>query len=238
MSSAQKKRKAVPEIPSSPIKDQAEQSAQYKTPSKEIEMPPIRTAEKSAKKKAKRPWLSANHPNLENKLASLQVEDEAMASQEERSDNSPGPSTPLPSKRDRKGKRKASPEPEEPTPAPAPIPEEDSGSELSDIDFIPLDMEAEMVYVNKNSRSLIRDFSDMEFPRPNLYFLDHMAPYRAIMKEAKRAKDIDKGAAEIKAYIVGKSKCKLLVATSGKEVTIDTKRSIAFAIERLTGEVP
>ena len=58
------------------------------------------------------------------------------------------------------------------------------------------------------------------------------------MKEAKRVKNIGKGAAEIKVYIVGKSRCKLLVATSGKEVTTDTKRSIAFAIEKLTGEVP
>lgn len=179
MSSAQKKRKSTPETTTSPLKD----TTDPKTPSNTPKMLAVHTSEKSGKK-SKRPQLSVQHSELDLRLEALQVQEERMEGLDDPNADSLGPSTPLPAKKD-KGKGKALPVLETPDEILTEDAEQeagdDSGSELSDIGFLPLNVEADMVYANKDSKSLIHSFT----APPDLYFKDHMAPYRGIMKESK-----------------------------------------------------
>ena len=51
---------------------------------------------------------------------------------------------------------------------------------------------------------------------PELYFKDYMAPFQGILKGVKAEPDPAKRAAEVSGYVKGRSKSKILVATSGK----------------------
>ena len=119
---------------------------------------------------------------------------------------------PTPVKRN-KGKERARPELDAADPVPTTSNEaEQSDSELSDIDFIPLEIEGKAAAASHNPHSLVRTFTNP----PELYFKDHMAPFRGILKGVKAEPDPAKRVAEISGYVKGRSKSKILVATSGK----------------------
>jgi hypothetical protein len=73
--------------------------------------------------------------------------------------------------------------------------------------------------------------------QPELYFNDHMAPYRGIMGEIRRESAAFKGETIMKLYNDSPQK-KLLVATTGYNFSQESRRSIVFAIFKILGKEP
>ena len=205
MNSESRKRKATAELQSTPSK-------LPKTPQKAPTMSSVKTSEK---RKKERQRAKASKSTTENKVASQSVDNVTKDHDEEEDEEEEEMQTskpPTPVKKS-KGKERARPEPDAADPKPTISNEpEQSDSELSDIDFIPLEIEGKAAAASHNPHSLVRTFTNP----PELYFKDHMAPFRGILKGVKAEPNLAKRAAEISGYVKGRSKSKILVATSGK----------------------
>jgi hypothetical protein len=85
-----------------------------------------------------------------------------------------------------------------------------SGSEM-DVEFEGLEMDRETDYGLRRDDKLITTFDDA----PDIYFKDHMAPYRGLMSELKD-EDASVRNEEVSRLFRSSTKKKLLVAASGK----------------------
>jgi hypothetical protein len=111
---------------------------------------------------------------------------------------------------------------------------DDSESDIDiEMGFELLEMDRTTTYGEKKPHDLVTSF---DF-QPNLYFKDHMAPFRGLMSELKDQTAKEKSEAITKLFRENTSK-KLLVATSGHDFTQESRRSIVFSINRLTGMDP
>ena len=70
----------------------------------------------------------------------------------------------------------------------------------------------------------------------SLYFGDHMAPFRFLMRSLRNASDHDR-TLSITSLLIGQS-CKVLVAVSGKEVSDSSVKVSDRAISFITGSLP
>ena len=227
MNSESRKIKATAELQSTPSK-------LPKTPQKAPTMSLVRTSEK---KKKERQRAKASKSTTENEVASQSVDNVTKDhdKEEDEEEEEMQTSKPLTPVKRNKGKERARPELDAADPVPTTSNEaKQSDSELSDIDFIPLEIEGKAAAASHNPHSLVRTFTNP----PELYFKDHMAPFQGILKGVKAEPDPAKRAAEISRYVKGRSKSTILVATSGKEVTEDTKRTINVVIRVVTENKP
>ena len=166
MNSESKKRKVTAELQSTPSK-------QPKTPQKAPTMSSVR---KSEKRKRDRQRAKASKSTAENEMGSQSIDNvikdhDEDEDEEEKEMQTPKPPTPV--KRS-KGKERARPEPDVVGPVPTTRNEaEQSDSELSDIDFIPLEIEGKAAAALHNPNTLVRVFTNPL----ELYFKDHMAPF-------------------------------------------------------------
>jgi hypothetical protein len=96
--------------------------------------------------------------------------------------------------------------------------EKNSDSDSDDVEFEVnfkgLDMDRETTYGSKVSYNIITEFEN----RPELYFEDHMAPYRGLMSDMKHETQSDKDKAISKLYSGKGGSKRILVAASGKSL--------------------
>ena len=71
---------------------------------------------------------------------------------------------------------------------------------------------------------------------PYIYHKDHMAPFRGIIAEWSGQPEV--AGAEVSDLFKKNTKLKLLAAATGREFTVESKRAIIFAVEKLTGAKP